>query len=215
MDHHGLRLMLDDQHPVVRADLSDRDLMHKQVMGLFAEHRSDQPRNDLNILWRVDVMFDGTKFLFVTAADRPDITRLPDGYTFGTVERYDYSQHIDSFHSGDRMYFRVSANPTKTKTVAGRKKRVALDESETRDWFLSRQGDLGLTIDDLIVSSSPLEKVKRLTSSRNDFTLAVTEFEGNATVTDPEAFRETLTVGFGRGKAYGLGLMFATKNRGH
>ncbi|MFS0885043.1 type I-E CRISPR-associated protein Cas6/Cse3/CasE [Aeromicrobium sp. 179-A 4D2 NHS] len=210
MGHHGIRFMLDDQHPAVRSDLSDRDQMHKTVMSLFADHQGEQPRNELDVLWRTDEMFDGTKFLFVTAATSPDPSPLPDGYTLGAVERYDYGKHIDSFNTGDRIYFKVTANPTKTKTVDRKTKRIALDEHSAADWFRERQSDLGLETSNLIVSANPLEKVKRLNRRRNDFTLAATEFEGNATVTDLDAFTRTLTAGFGRGKAYGLGLMFAT-----
>lgn len=38
-------------------------------------------------------------------------------------------------------------------------------------------------------------------------TLQEVTFEGVLTVKDPEIFKETLISGFGRGKAYGMGLM--------
>lgn len=212
MEHHGIRLMLNDHSPAVTTDLSDRDLMHKRVMGLFPTHQCDNPRSTLEVLWRVDENVDGTRFLFVTSTEPADETTTPDGYHLGVVERYDYGQYIGSFDTGATVHFRVSANPTRTETTGGKTSRVALTEHECRDWFKSRQGELGLNIRHLIVEKSPLEKVKRL-RKRGGFSLAVAEFEGTAKVTDVGAFRSTLARGFGRGKAYGLGLVFAAHTR--
>ena len=39
-------------------------------------------------------------------------------------------------------------------------------------------------------------------------------YEGLLTVTDVQAFREALTNGIGRGKAYGMGLLTVMRSRG-
>lgn len=207
MNHYGIRLMLNPVHDLTRADLADRNAMHKRVMGFFHRIQGEAVRNAVNILWRVDETSDGM-FLFVTAAEPVDEHAIPAGYALST-ERYDIGQHVSQFNDGDKVWFNSTVNPTRTSTTAiGRKKRVTLTEAETYDWFHGRSPALGMAVDRLFVESSPVERLKKTSS---EFTLAVSELSGTAIVADADRFRQTLIEGFGRGKAYGLGLVHAVR----
>jgi len=147
-----------------------------------------------------------------------------------------YETLLDRLQAGQRYVFRLRANPvTATKdpkrlTAAQRNKlengeatrsrRVAHRTVEHQmGWLLERTARLGFSIpaassteamqeavpDVRIIDRSRLQFSKR--GSKGRITIQTVTFEGHLVIEDVERFREVLTDGVGRAKAYGCGLL--------
>src|SRR5690606_4145740 len=81
----------------------------------------------------------------------------------------------------------------------------------------SRTDDSGTDVPDLMVdrrTDLAFDRRDPHTASRGRVTLRTARFEGSLRITDAELFRETLTGGLGRGKAYGCGLLTVARIAG-
>ena len=113
---------------------------------------------------------------------------------------------------GSRWQFRLAANPTKSckdaqKPAARGTVAAHCTTQYQKQWLLDRAAKHGfaLTEDSFTVTRVQWHHFAKR-GTRPVSLLAVT-YEGVLQVTDPEAFRNLLCQGMGRGKAYGLGLM--------
>lgn len=137
-----------------------------------------------------------------------------------------------SFTAGQRLRFRLRANPTKRVAAKNEQlggvmagKRVGLaTEAEQVRWLLHKGGVGGFQVPGEWMPANHPETGEpiQLPNFRVDVVpegrdrngkpgqagefLAV-RFEGVLVVTDPEAFRATVTAGVGSGKAFGFGLL--------
>ena len=163
-------------------------------------------------LWRLDQL--GEKlYLLLLSEERPDLTALCAQFGTGAPpETRPYDPLLERVTAGSCWQFRLTANPTRTrKDPADPLARGALEpgdlEAEQEQWLLEQAGKHGFALTE---DSFTVPRVQRhhfaKRGTRPVSRLAVT-YEGVLQVTDPEAFRNLLCQGMGRGKAYGLGLL--------
>ncbi len=127
----------------------------------------------------------------------PDIRSNPASKVFEPV-----------FQPGQRLYFRLRANPTVKRKFPGldKSKRIGLyKEAEQRGWLARKAEQGGFTISDVIVTSQGTIGGK--TKKRHDLNLVAVRFDGQLQVTAPATFSETLRQGIGSGKGLGFGLL--------
>lgn len=164
-------------------------------------------------LWRVDADDPLRPALYVLSAEQPDLTHVEEqaGWpTRPTTRSASYEPVLEAVSEGSRWAFRLSANPVHRATINGQSKVVAhVTVAQQIRWLTERQDAMGV---DLGTEEDPTftlirREVRKFRRDGGTVTLAVASFEGALRVKDPDRLREALTVGVGRAKAYGCGLM--------
>lgn len=199
------RMELDPTKRETRLALAAPSRFHGAIESAFPGERRRR-------LWRLDVLH-GTPYLLILSEDCPDLTGAVT--QFGIPERQplwesrDYSPLLSRAVAGSHWRFRLTANPTVSKSRAGERGKVLahITPHFQKQWLMKQSGKRGFSLceDEFeVVSSQWLHFDKK---GRNAVTLLSVTFEGVLTVTDEVLFRKTLTEGIGRGKAYGMGLL--------
>lgn len=189
-----------------RQDASDAVRMHQRVMQLVPDGLGDQARLKAGVLYRVEETPRGARILVQTQL-RPDPSRLPAGY--GTVQARDLDPLLRWLRPGALIRYRLAANTCLRKSQD--KKVVPLRGSDAEQWWITRAPAAGLDLQSLL-SKSPGDAVGRSeprdgTRPANRVRHALTQFNGVAAVTDPEALTSAIITGVGRGKSHGCGLL--------
>ena len=87
--------------------------------------------------------------------------------------------------------------------------RMVLAERAAEGWFAGRVEKFGIRLEKLLLEGYRAEKFPR--NAGKSGVLGVFDLKGALTVTYPERFVERLVKGFGRGKAFGCGLMLVRR----
>ncbi|WP_084959973.1 type I-E CRISPR-associated protein Cas6/Cse3/CasE [Thermoactinospora rubra] len=206
--------------------LSSPQRLHAAVMSSFADLPSgagDGPR----VLWRIDADSRAETYLYLVSPAKPDLTHLVEQAGWpqtGRWDTYDYTPLLSCLAAGDRWAFRLTANPVhtarRTDTEPTKITAHVGVRHQTR-WLLQRQERAGFKVVEkpperrLVPEGDEYELVvhnrRQLVfgkaGHRQRVTLLTVTFDGLLEVTDPDAFRRTLTQGLGKAKAYGCGLM--------
>jgi CRISPR system Cascade subunit CasE len=183
------------------------------VWTLFAD-REDRTRD---FLWRED---DARRFYVLS--NRPP----EDRHQLFTVETKAFDPAL---LPGDRLVFSLRANATvgrpRGDKRAGKRDDVVMavlntipkhERAERRKeiirgeglaWLRRQGAAAGFDFDDGGVAVDGYEPLTIRDGAKNALRLSVIEFDGILTVREPEIFLTKLARGFGRGKAFGLGLM--------
>ena len=184
---------------------------------LFADH----PDRTRDFLWRED---DARRFYVLS--NRPP----EDRHALFTVETKAFEPALSA---GDRLMFSLRANATVSRPRgdkrAGKRDDVVMAalsaipkgeragarreiiRREGLAW-LRRQGNAaGFDFDEPDVAVDGYEPLAIRGAGDNALRLSVIEFDGLLTVREPDAFMARLAGGFGRGKAFGLGLMLVRR----
>jgi len=183
------------------------------VWTLFAD-REDRTRD---FLWRED---DARRF-YVLSSRPPE-----DRHQMFTVETKAFEPALSP---GDRLVFSLRANATvgrpRGDKRAGKRDDVVMavlnaipkqERAERRKeiirgeglaWLRRQGAAAGFDFDDAGIAVDGYEPLTIRDSANNALRLSVIEFDGMLTVREPENFLIKLARGFGRGKAFGLGLM--------
>lgn len=210
--------------------LSSPQRLHAAVMFAFAE---PPPQGDggPRVLWRIDRNGRAETYLYLVSPAEPDLTHLVEEAGWpetGRWQTYDYEPLLSRLAKGDTWAFRLTANPVhsiRRKADEPTKVTAHVGWRHQMDWLLQRQKKAGFAVlekepeqrlqteldhyDLTVHDRRQLEFTKP--GQRKPVTLVTVTFDGRLQVTDPEAFRRTLTVGLGRAKAYGCGLMTLAK----
>ncbi|MBE3002106.1 type I-E CRISPR-associated protein Cas6/Cse3/CasE [Nocardiopsis sp. HNM0947] len=228
------RFRINTHRSSARKLLSSPQVVHAAVMGSFPRalpDAADGPR----VLWRLDRADRAQVHLYVVSPDRPDLTHLveqagwphADGPGWDTHE---YGGFLDRLAPGQRWAFRLTANPThsiRRKDGEPTKVTAHVTAHHQARWLLQRQERLGFEVErsgdvpeegsqgppegyELLVHGSGaagFDKPDRRRGGRTRVSLVRATFDGQLTVTDPDALRAALRGGIGRAKAYGCGLM--------
>lgn len=196
---------------------------HRLVWALFA----DDPARQRDFLWREDA-----PGALMTLSSRPPAD--PHG-----LFDLDFQPFAPSLAAGDRLGFRLRANPTISRSASsgkrGARHDVVMDalrrkeggrrkEGERREarpevviqagraWLAAQGARHGFTPDaDVAVDGYDQRRLPRPDNARLRY--SVVDFEGVLTVDDPQAFLPALAIGFGRAKAFGCGLMLIRRAR--
>ncbi|MDA2807145.1 type I-E CRISPR-associated protein Cas6/Cse3/CasE [Nocardiopsis suaedae] len=210
--------------------LSSPQVLHAAILASFP----DPPRsgdNSPRVLWRLDRNSPTRVTLYITSPARPDLTHLVEQAGWPTTsgwQTYDYQPFLDQLALNDIWSFRLTANPvhnTRRTPTEPTKPTAHLTPHHQKLWLLQRQTGAGFevlaapTTPDTATATDHLslrirnrqklhfEKTGCSIGVQRRITLYTATFEGELRVTDPDALRRTLTIGLGRAKAYGCGLM--------
>lgn len=204
----------------MRLDLNSRQTMKALVApNLFhgAIERAFEGERKRN-LWRIDNL-NGASYLILLSTDQPNLTSMV--YQFGFKdsspkwETRDYTPLLERVQLGSKWHFRLVANPTKSCSnsegdilVRGTvHAHVSVKYQEA--WLSDRAEKYGFSVEpeEFAVVYSQWYRFHKGTDGGRLISMLAVTYEGSLTVTDVDLFRQTLTTGIGRGKAYGMGLL--------
>ncbi|WP_233252550.1 type I-E CRISPR-associated protein Cas6/Cse3/CasE [Maritimibacter sp. 55A14] len=191
------------------------DAHHRVLWTLFA----DDPDRRRDFLWRE--IREG-EFLVLSERE-PVQTDL-----FSRVSTKSYAPKISP---GDRLFFSLRANATRTKK-GGKRVDVVMDalytvpkdERSARRMeiagsvgsaWLTRQGErTGFSVNECAVTNYSVHALPSHQGPRDrQPQFGILDFQGEIEVTDPVAFLQGHTKGLGRAKAFGCGLMLVRRAR--
>ncbi|MFD8892806.1 type I-E CRISPR-associated protein Cas6/Cse3/CasE [Streptomyces sp. NPDC059566] len=231
---HLTRFRINTARLGARSLLVSPQRLHAAVMSSFAgalPSDTDQTRT----LWRLDRNAKAEILLYIVSKERPDLTHLVEQAGWPTTaawETYDYGAFLDGLHTGDAWAFRLTANPVhqiRRKEGEPTKRTAHVTPRHQMGWLLARQEAAGFRI----LTTPPeqrrlpegdeyqlavrdehrhrFEKADPSGGRPNRVPLVAVTYDGRLEVTDPDALRRTLTLGLGKAKAYGCGLMTLAK----
>jgi CRISPR system Cascade subunit CasE len=220
------KLVLNLRNPKPRRDLASAYELHRTLMSGYPYPRQE---HRCGVLFRVESMQTGPPVVLVQTQAEPDWSRLAAGYLVRSAE---FKPLNLSLWAGQRLRFRLRANPTKRVAAKNERlggvmagKRVGLTtESEQLQWLLRRAAAGGFKIPGEWVDArhpdteAPIQvpnfRVDVVPEGRDrndkpghDGLFLAVRFEGVLVVNDPETFRATVAAGLGSGKAFGFGLL--------
>jgi len=186
------------------------DVVHRVIAGAFQGKRSEEANE---YPWRIDRLGDSSA-LIIVSADIPEIGHIirEIGVDDARNKTLDYAPFLERIESGKNWRFRICANPVEHKKSAAvsRGKVYALRFVPEQLAWLDRQGvKHGFVVKgcDVIGDEWRIISKKETNNDKNTVRIRAITFDGILTITGTEAFREALTKGIGRGKAYGCGLL--------
>lgn len=205
------RITLNLRSRTVRADLGDALFLHKTLMRLAPSNLGDQPRRAAGLLFRLEDAADPV--LLVQTAHHPDLDALPARY--GSAEQRDLTPMHHALARGLPVHYRITAAPvvrparTTAHPVTGSRRGLPrpLFGADALAWWHRQAAQAGLDLHTATGTPRTFHRNLHANPDQPGLRLALTRFDGTATVTDPTALRTALTSGIGRGKPYGAGLL--------
>ena len=181
---------------VARLRIRDRYSLHRVVLDLYPRRTDGEGSAGCNraVQWadRGEHLMGREILLLSTCPPKQD--GLPDDVQ--VLVR----QLPDSFWEHDVYRLQMDVNPSRSKEH----ERYAVPFREAERWLRAKSERSGFTFMQLQLGhygSVRFQKASQLV------TLAELRVDGVIRVLDRDLFRQTVTQGFGRGKAFGLGLM--------
>ena len=183
----------------------------------FAAGQVHVPRaGDAGFLFRVDSEARGGVMVLVQSSSRPDWDYAFQNAPFLLAAAPEVKPFAPDLAHGQRLRFRLLANPTVKKKLAGSKngRRLGLASRVDQLAWLGRKAALGgFSVEDDSTTVLPgfvyFNKGNHPDGSgqRHASRLRSVRYDGWLEVTNAELFRETLAHGIGSGKAFGFGLL--------
>lgn len=207
------RLNPDARSRDVIADLNDARRLHKRIMSLFPDGQGSSPRAAMGVLYRVEHDTARGLRILVQSQHAPSGQRLPEGYG-DLASPIILKGLLEKLELGISVNYRITGNPTKRaaghdpKNPNGRLGRgdlVSLTGSRAEEWWERRAAVAGLQLHSL--TARPLPELTSQSDRSQPLTIRAVQFDGTATITDPEAARVAVVDGIGRGRAFGCGLL--------
>lgn len=203
------RISLDRYNRNTLRALSSPSMFHGAIEHSF---EGDRKRN----LWRIDCLGNQLYLLLLSDCE-PELSSFCSqfGYKESSYEIKVYDRLLDRIKNGDKWHFRLTANPTKSMPHQKNRERGKVAAHVTTDfqkkWLIKKSEKNGFSVTENsfdIVQNRWFRFYKK--ESKAISLLSVT-YEGILEVTDADLFRNALTNGIGRGKAYGMGLLTIMK----
>ncbi len=202
------RLKLNPLCRFVQQDLANPYEMHRTVMQAFPGQDDGGPGR---VLFRVDQTRDEEEpyVLLVQSEKEPDWDRLsdPSDYLLAPAESKPLGLPVVA---GQRLAFRLRANPTVKKKQEGKRNGLRLGvigEENQRAWLERKGEDGGFRLIGVQGIEEGLAKTRAGKGrDRQSMSHLAVRFEGVLEVVDPERFIETVRTGVGSAKGLGFGL---------
>jgi CRISPR system Cascade subunit CasE len=193
------KLSLDPRSRQVVSELNNRYQLHRTVMSAF------DPEEPGRVLYRLEQPRARPPHLLVQSPGPPDWSHVAG-------ERYlrappECKEFTPAFHGGQRLLFRLRANPT----VKREGSRLGLLEDEDQRHWLERKGKAN-GFDPLDFRNTP-EGFLRMERDSRTLTFYSVLYEGILQVHYPQEFLAALRSGLGPAKGFGFGLLSAAAVR--
>lgn len=166
-------------------------------------------------LWRIDEL-NGHNYILIVSEEKPQMEHMVKQFGNRSAEvqweTKDYSQFLERVKNDTVWHFRLTANPTRAckdeKEKRG-KVRAHITPYHQKKWLLERSEKNGFHVkeEEIDVVKSYWQRFYKGQERKRPVTILSVTYEGLLTVTDIEKFRQTLTGGIGRGKAFGMGML--------
>jgi len=211
------KLTLNPRSERAQTDLASPYELHRTLSKAFDDPEPEQHRARHGVLFRIEGGGLGGVPVLVQSATAPEWDRLPRGY----ASRIDGPKAFElAPHVGQRLRFRLVANPVRRVRIDGKKhpRRLALVHPQAKDGiemgyldWLGRQAETsGFAVVDVADAPFRLDRKRRV--GVEEITKARiphfgVRFDGVLRVTDPEKLVEAVRKGIGPAKAFGFGLL--------
>lgn len=171
-------------------------------------------------LFRIDPTHSSRAAILVQSASKPDWS-----YAFhnapGLLAALPETRKLDAvLRSGQRLRFRLQANPTKKietttkeERLAGAPKRngrrvpVPSNGSQLRDWLETRADRCGFDLADHLTIETGYVYVNKTHEATGGHRLRSVVYEGVLRITDMDRFASAMACGIGPAKGFGFGLL--------
>lgn len=188
-------------------ELTHLGAYHSWVENSFPEEIKNNCRS--RKLWRIDTI-KGQKYLLIVSNQKPDLGYLEKYGVIGSAQTKSYDQFLSMIEERKMYQFRVTLNPVKSIAQKTEKRGKVVPEitiEQQMNFLEVRANSLGFSLlknEYQIVERSwePLRK-----RGEKVLYLSKVTYSGILNVIDKDIFYKTLTLGFGKKKAYGFGLM--------
>ncbi len=208
------RIPLNIRHPDVRRDLRDATAMHRRLMGLLTRGLGDSPRAAASALYRIDRDRAPGNAVLLQCKLPPDLELLPTGYSLNAAVSKDIAPALAALVPNQPIAYRILINPTrsvlqprKADGTPVRGRRSAIPAAQLPNWWTEQATRAGLTCLAIATSFSQEPTVHASRGAAKPAVHAAVRIDGKATITDPDALRDAIVHGIGRGKNHGLGLL--------
>lgn len=200
------RIEIDFSNPRTKRDLTHFGAVHGWVEHCFPAEIAQGVR--LRHLWRIDRTQEHD-YLLLLSPDKPDLQVLSRYGLPETAQVTDYDDVLNAIQNGQVRHFRLTANAVKRRSQTGQAVAYT-DQIDLQRWLLYRAVDHGFEITTNVHGDFDLwAEIQRQPLRRGSHMvpLSLTTYEGQLRITDAELFKQTLTKGIGREKAFGCGLL--------
>lgn len=202
------RVEIDKMNRQIMKHLSHVGAYHNWVESSFPDEISRGVRT--RKLWRIDQL-SGKDYLLLVSKSKPDLRLLEAYGVEGSSQTKSYDNFLNSIEKDKAYLFRVTLNPVISRASEGDERRgrvfPILNLTEQMDFLYNRSEKNGFSLvkDEFQIVNRGFVSFRK--SSKREIKLNQVTYEGRLTVTDKTKFIETLTMGFGKKKAYGFGMM--------
>lgn len=198
------RVEIDDNNRQKIKDLSHLGAYHNWVESSFPNEilRGERLRH----LWRIDHL-RGKHYLLVISQEKPDFEKFQRYGVKGTASSKRYRPFLEQLREGEVMNFKLTANPT-YRTNGNVYPHITIDQQ--KEWLLNRTERFGFEIINNEDGSFNFDIVNRdwpTLYHQRRVRLSRVTYQGLLRVTDLAKFKDALTHGIGREKAYGMGML--------
>lgn len=201
------RVEVDSDNRQKVRDLTHLGAYHSWVEDSFPDETDKTERS--RKLWRLDRL-NGRLYLLIVSEIKPDLNLLLKYGVPGTAETKDYDPFLEKIENGRKYRFKAVLNPVYSVPMGEDKRGRVFPEitvEKQMEFFAKRASKYGFSLieGEYTITDRRFEVLKK--QGMKPVHLCKVTYEGNLTVIDTDAFRETLTKGFGKKKAYGFGMM--------
>ena len=201
------RVEIDTQNRRKIKDLTHLGAYHNWVESSFPWEFEQGFRS--RKLWRIDSL-QGKKYLLLVSEEKPDIKSLEKYGVPGSAQSKLYDNYLQSIDVNQLYRFRVTLNPVKSLSQgAGKRGRVVpeITPEQQLSFLESRADKLGFELvpDDYQIVERGWAPFRK--QGQHMIRLSKATYEGVLKVIDKDLFYRTMTMGIGKKKAYGFGLM--------
>ena len=201
------RVMIDTSKRMTMRALASPSIFHGAAESSFEGERKRR-------LWRIDNL-NGNYYMLLLSEDRPELSGFCEQFSSENKwETVDYDKLLRNITAGDIKQFRLTANPTiSVCDEKGKRGKVLahITAEHQKQWLIEKGKSNGFILNDDSFDIVQCKWKRFYKSGSKAITLLSVTYEGILEITDAELFRNALTKGIGRGRAYGMGLMTIMK----
>lgn len=209
MNTYLSKLPLNPKSRKVQSEINNLYEFHRTIMQAFP---ADQDRKNASVLFRLENKTSGyppSLTALVQSKIKPDWRFLQEINHYLAEAVVQVKEFNPIIKQSDVFRFALCANPTLRKSDT--KKLVPIvKESDLMEWIISKGDQYGF-IPELasltIQKQPPVVFYKRQGSKSHKINLALADFSGILKVQDRDKFYTGLTMGIGRARSFGCGLL--------